>query len=62
MNSMAGLDARRWQQQVAAHESVNPCKPDVCVSSTVNNANRLKSINQEKEMSRVRKDGGNGVI
>ena len=47
---------------VAAHESVNPCKPDVCVSSTVNYANRLKSINQEKEMSRVRKDGGNGVI
>ena len=47
---------------VAAHESVNPCKPDVCVSSTVNNANRLKTTNQEKEMSRVRKDSGTGVI
>ena len=47
---------------VVAHESVNPRKPDVCVSNTVNYANRLKTTNQEKEMSRVRNDSGNGVI
>ena len=47
---------------VAALESADPCKHDIRSSHTVKNAKRSQTTNQEKEMSRVRKDSGNGMI
>jgi hypothetical protein len=47
---------------VAALESVKPCKPDVCVSSAVKKAKRSQTSAQEKEKSRIGMDGDNGRI